>query len=150
MEVILLDMAMYAGITDHQTTRQFTFCVPEGIKSILIELKYEPQSLQDAEKSRQAIIQALHTAGEEPADDRINACLPLHHLITLSLDDPLGYRGCAHRRANPLLLRLDDAGASPGFHARPLAAGDWRLSLHFHSLLQDKVNVRCLVRGEKP
>ena len=54
------------------------------------------------------------------------AYLPVYNLVTLSLDDPAGYRGAAHRRATEQCHRLTAESASPGFLPGELRPGQWQ------------------------
>ncbi|MGN0519885.1 MAG: hypothetical protein ACI4LB_04020 [Candidatus Fimenecus sp.] len=75
--------------------------------------------------------------------------LPLKNLITLSLDDPNGYRGAAHRQADSQVHILTEATASPGFLTGKLPAGQWRLVLNVHALVTPFCDCRVKIEVEE-
>ena len=90
---------------DRKTYRRHAFTVPPGTRALEIAFWYDP--------------------GQE---------LP-HSLLTLSLFDPRGFRGAGHRYAPRQTVRLDPAGATPGFLAGPIPAGEWMLEVDVHCVI---------------
>jgi hypothetical protein len=58
-----------------------------------------------------------------------------HSLLTLSLFDPLGFRGAGHRFAPQQTIRLEPHQATPGFLAGPIPAGEWTVEVDIHCVI---------------
>lgn len=84
---------------DIKSYRRHCFAVPPGLDQLVVRLNYD-------------------RGGLEP-----------HTLITLSLYDPAGTRGMAHRFAAEQVIRIGPGGATPGFIAGPLTPGQWTVEL---------------------
>lgn len=114
------------------------FTLPFDAQKLQITYTYAPKILDGAPACEKAEACLCRDAGEyrdtypEAAD-----YLPLKNLITLSLDAPDGYRGCAHRQAPQQVHILTENTASPGFLPGKMQKGAWRLMLHVHALVTD-------------
>lgn len=145
MTLFSLDRAL--GPREDRKTLPYLFGVPAGVTSLSIDLSYEPAVLEDPALARRLAARALEEAGQEAPEGLVESFLPLKNLVTLSLDDPSGYRGNAHRGENPIHIELTGQTATPGFSMRPVEPGEWRLSLHCHAVLGAGIRLRCLVKG---
>jgi hypothetical protein len=87
---------------------QFPFQVPEGIKELKIQLKYDP----------------VQVGG-------------VSNLITLGLSDPFGFRGNGHRHPPDAEVVLSYDRATPGFTPGAIHAGEWSALLAIHSIIED-------------
>lgn len=76
--------------------------------------------------------------------------LPLKNLVTLSLDDPDGYRGAAHRQAPTQEHRIAKDFASPGFYPGVIKPGSWRVVVNVHALITESCigNLEILTEEE--
>lgn len=117
----------------------------------------------DAEQMRISYTYAPKESDGTAARDRIETCLlrdagefraeypdythylPLKNLITLSLDAPNGYRGCAHRQAPQQVHLLSESVCSPGFLSGKIQKGEWRLVLNVHALVTDFCDCRIRI-----
>ena len=68
-------------------------------------------------------------------NDEYKQYLPLKNLVTLSLDDPAGYRGAAHRQDPRQIHTVGAAQSSYGFTNAPTQPGTWYLTLNVHCAL---------------
>ncbi len=59
----------------------------------------------------------------------------LSHLITLTIFDPNGFRGAGHRDGAQHRVRITADGATPGYLAGPLPAGEWIVQLDTHRIM---------------
>lgn len=90
---------------DRKGYRQHRFTVPPGAGGLEIAFAYDP--------------------GQE---------FP-HSLLTLSLFDPRGFRGAAHRYAPMQTIRLGPHAATPGFLAGPVPPGEWMVEVDIHCVI---------------
>ncbi len=91
---------------DRKSYRRHRFAVPRGVEALEIAFSYDP--------------------GQD---------FP-HSLLTLSLFDPRGFRGAAHRYAPRQRVRLDARAATPGFLAGPIPAGEWMVEVDVHCVIE--------------
>lgn len=59
----------------------------------------------------------------------------LRNLVTLTVFDPHGFRGAAHRHDPAQQVTIGRDTATPGFLPGPLAPGDWVIELDLHAVL---------------
>lgn len=120
-----------------KTNIEFEFDVPGGVLVLNIDFAYSPKTLEN-EKEAVGLISAAFEKylgrgnGRNPHD-----FLPVNNLITVSADDPLGYRGAAHRQPNEQHLVIAAENSSPGFLNREMTAGKWRVMLNVHCCVCD-------------
>lgn len=130
---------------DSRTHRSYPFR-PSGDGSALrIRFSYEPKYLDDPEKAEGIAAAARRRYGlgpEEPLEGRIA------NLVTLSVDDGAGFRGCAHRGAPEQVIRIGPEGATEGFAPGPIVPGDWSVVLSAHSIATGTCSFRLSVEEE--
>ena len=121
------------------------FEVPRGIEKLVIDYSYSPKTEKNREKSLEIIKSCIkkYSAEGEPED-----YLPVKNLITLSLDDSLGYRGAAHRQADSQRHEISADYASNGFIKGKITDGVWRVVLNVHCCVC-KVNYIIKISGEE-
>lgn len=114
---------------DDKTNIIISFDVPENIEKMSIDYAYSPKIAENTEKAIDIINDALekYSASGDPQE-----YLPVKNLITLSLDDSLGYRGAAHRQAECQHHEISNDFASPGFVKGEICTGKWQIMLNVH------------------
>jgi hypothetical protein len=104
-----------------------------------IQFSYDPKRLEDPVEARREIEAAFlrdATPKQYPAlMERWEDFFPLQNLITVSIDDPAGFRGSAHRHDPVQLHTLSEGSASPGFTAGRLPSGVWTVTLSVHCIV---------------
>lgn len=117
--------------------------ISKEIQGMHVEFSYEPMQLDDKEKSKPLIVEALQQYVTEDVRkvyiDNWEANHPLKNLLTLSFDDVNGFRGAAHRYGTPgekLILSADEA--SPGFMAGPIPCGLFRVTVSVHCIVTEE------------
>ena len=145
----LLETDAHLLRASEKTNVALTFTVPEAVSLLRITYFYAPKTL-DGEAARPAIEACLRRdAGEfYPEYPDWTHYLPLKNLVTLSLDAPDGFRGCAHRQADRQVHILSRAEASPGFLPGELAAGEWKLVLNVHALVTEFCDYHIKIEAE--
>lgn len=134
-----------------KTNLPFAFSVPEGTKALEIHFSYAPKRLENEEEAKAQIRACLAKDGAPHAmytEEEIESYLPLVNLVTLSLDAPSGYRGCAHRHANVQMHRISETGSSEGFENGKIEAGTWRAVLHVHALVTPTCRCQLEIEAE--
>jgi hypothetical protein len=96
----LLRIADTVTPLDSKTYRTYEFAVPDGIEELNVILDYDPAAL-------------------EP-----------HSALNVTLFDPHGFRGAAHRYEPHQVVRIGKTSAMPGFSAGEIPAGNWRVDLN--------------------
>lgn len=83
-----------------------TFIVPEGCTKLTIRLHFAP----------------LRASG-------------IRNMLTLTLFDPDGFRGAGHRGGDTHEVEITPTGATPGYFAGTLPAGEWTVQIDTHMIL---------------
>lgn len=143
----LMDIEKTLTADDDRTTLVFPFKVPENIRLLSLHMTYAPVWLEDRDASKALIQKAMRLYTPLEAQDNWRVYLPLSNLITLSLDDPMSYRGNAHRRAGNQVHTLSAGAASPGFYKGDILPGTWRASIHIHALVVMECTLRLTIQG---
>lgn len=134
----LLDTRVHLTPESEKMNISLVFCVPAGAEKLRITYSYAPKELSGTAGEHLAEECLLRDAGAFRGEYAEAASfLPLKNLITLSLDDPHGYRGAAHRQAPKQEHILTASEASPGFYAGAISAGEWTLTLNVHALVTE-------------
>lgn len=140
-------------VTEQQekTNIAVPFSLPTAAKQVVVHFSYAPKKLEGeaAEQKAEACL-----ARDVPQEERCNypdasSYTPLLNLITVSVDDPEGYRGCAHRQAPQQTHVLSAEKSAPGFLLRDCPAGNWCVTLHVHALVTGSCTCKLLVEYEE-
>ena len=119
-------------------------------RELHVEFAYEPKILEDREKSRAAIGDALALFVEESELEasRTNweRYYPLKNLLTLSFDDENGFRGAAHRHDPVQRHIIAENEASPGLIRGIIPRGQLRITISVHCVITDECRYRLRVR----
>lgn len=116
------------------------FTVDKALAEMEIRFSYTPKKMENEAEMRALALDCLeqYAPGEyKNGYAPLEAYLPLVNLITLSLDDPNGYRGCAHRHDPVRVHKLTANSASPGFFIRDLPCGEWEAVVSLHAVITD-------------
>ncbi|MFE5322001.1 hypothetical protein ACFQ88_25340 [Paenibacillus sp. NPDC056579] len=129
----------------------YTFVAEPGFDGLSIRFSYSPKLLEDRSRALELIQQAAPRYMEDPQLghylQRWEQALPLQNLLTLSLDDPSGFRGAAHRHSPEQEHRIGVAESTPGFLPGPVSAGLWRITISVHAVVTDVCEYELQVSG---
>lgn len=140
--MVLFDETRELNPQADKTNVALSFTVPPGLTALQVEFTYDPPTPPEP-VAVEAVKAALARYARAVVQKDPYAYLPVYNLVTLSLDDPAGYRGAAHRRATEQCHRLTAESASPGFLPGELRPGHWQAVLSAHCVL---CPVTCRVR----
>lgn len=133
----------------------YIFSLPKGGTQLHIDFGYDPKILEDRERSKELIIGSLISYIDTDSErsrliEEWERFLPLRNLLTVSIDDCQGFRGCAHRHSPKQHLTISQEKASPGFIPGPLTAGQWKATISVHAVVTGKCHYKLHVwEGEK-
>lgn len=130
----------------------YQFHLPEAIERLHVAFSYSPKKLEDPAKTQVLIHEALEKYVKPPLQDvykkQWENYAPLLNLLTLSLDDPAGFRGSAHRHPNEQQHDIGAEESSPGFFSGPIQEGVWRLTISAHCVVTEDCHYKLLVQAE--
>lgn len=147
--MILLEKEFAVFPENEKTNISFPFAVPEGADSLKFTFSYSPKVLCDDERAKWLIENNIKKDAGEFADEYPcwQEFLPLKNLITLSVDDAEGYRGCAHRQAEYMEHIISEDFASPGFNKGKIKEGQWKAVLNIHGIVTEKTDCKLKVEA---
>ena len=136
---------------DEKTNVSVEFILENDASFLKITYDYSPKVLDDEESSKQQIIACLKRDSVVESADEWRKYLPIVNLVTLSLDDPFTYRGCAHRHAPSQEHIISENFASPGFIKGKISKGKWLLQLNVHAVVSKQCvcNIKIEAGGEE-
>ncbi|GAB2566756.1 CehA/McbA family metallohydrolase [Gracilibacillus alcaliphilus] len=130
----------------------YTFYVPEGSQVLMIDFQFTPDILEDNEQKQKNIIsEALsrYPQSVEPneAGQLINS--PLKNLLTLSVDDPNGFRGARHCHAPKQHVFISHEDSSPGMLNEVVQPGLWSVTVSVHAIVTDQCHYALTIKADK-
>lgn len=138
---------------DSKTNLFHTFAINQPFERLLLYFCYTPKEQTDQAAALCRIQEAMAVyapAPYEKAYGRPEDYLPaVVNLLTLSLDDPSGYRGCAHRHDPIQQHVISQSDASPGFYPGALQTGLWRVGVNLHCVTTPQCTYTLQVFGER-
>lgn len=150
MKTVIMDIQGQLHPEQSATNVELPFVLETAMDSLTIEYEYWPKVLSDDELARRMLNAGMEHCVEEQdrAQFPINEFLPLVNLVTLSVDAPDGYRGCAHRHDSEQLHVLRAEDSSPGFDDGEIMAGEWKVVINVHAVVTEPCNYRLKVTAE--
>lgn len=149
---ILLERSFSLCRADDKTNVFLPFQVAKPYQRLIIYWNYEPHLVTDDKIAAQEIQRCCRRYlpedkwPDEPIDPKQYE--PIFNFVTVSLDSPSGYVGCAHRHDANMKLILSKTAASPGLEPCPICPGQWRAVLHVHAVIQEPVIGSLRIVGE--
>lgn len=127
---------------EHSRTHvRYRFKLDKPAQALRIGFEYSPKLLEDEERARRLLEDSfeLYILPEQIklAKERIDRMLPLSNLMTISVDDPDGYRGACHRHNPNQVFVLSEHEASPGLMKGKIGAGEWTITVSIHSIVSE-------------
>lgn len=144
----ILEKEVVLAPQDTARTVRIPFRLDKPVKMLEIRFCYSPKKLGDREESRRLILAGFQRYGMPAEEGGWERFLPLTNLVTVRLDGPDGFVGCAHRPAPEQVHLISAEKASPGFLPCPLQAGHWQLSLQVHAVNTPECFCRVRVEAE--
>lgn len=131
----------------------YEFQLERESKRLNIFFSYSPKFLDDREKARDLIVKNLSAYMDECPEKAVDSWeeyLPLKNLVTLSFDDPSGFRGAAHRHPSTQSLFITPECASPGLLPGTLNIGKWRVVVSAHAVVTEVCSYQLRIwEGDK-
>lgn len=147
--MLLLSQEFQVTPENEKTNISFPFTVSEGTESLKITFSYDPKILEDDDRANMLIENNIKKDAGEFANEYTDwdEFKPLKNLITVSVDDTKGYRGCAHRQDKDQIHIIREDFASRGFHKGCPQAGQWKVVLNLHGIVTETVNCKLKVEA---
>ncbi|NOU95749.1 hypothetical protein GC093_21345 [Paenibacillus sp. LMG 31456] len=135
---LLLEVEEKLAIAQTQTHITYSFAVSDLCRKLNIDFSYAPKTLDNETLSKEIVGLSLlkYSDSNDPIlEDGWKRYLPLKNLITVSVDDPNGFRGACHRQDAEQHLFLAADSASPGLMPGLPIQGNWTITLSIHALV---------------
>ena len=132
-EIELFKQSFTLYDTAHQAHLRYSIHIPDNIEALEIQFNYGPID----ESNLASIERSHHTEGLEI--DGIQPNTTIRNLLTLSVDDPQGFRGAHHLFKSQQTIHLSPSHASLGFIPGDLPAGSWEIIISCHGVFSDEV-----------
>ncbi|WP_025693156.1 hypothetical protein [Paenibacillus zanthoxyli] len=140
--MMLLNVAGQLDPSDSKRHITYGFQLDQPAAVMRIRFAYWPKLLEDDGQAMEFIMESIdsYVAPEHqgPIREGWRRYLPLKNLITLSMDDPNGYRGACHRHDAEQSLFLSEQEASEGLMPGKLALGEWNVMLSAHAVVTER------------
>nr|WP_175476212.1 CehA/McbA family metallohydrolase [Evansella caseinilytica] len=128
------------------------FFVPENVLELIVNFHYSPSVLSDEEMGKQVISEAVRFYDPDRAaldTGDIQSRWPLKNLLTVSIDDPNGFRGAAHRHRSAHKIEIKKKGSTPGFWNRSIDSGMWGVTISTHAIVTETCHYSITVQAVK-
>ncbi|MCY6354443.1 hypothetical protein [Clostridium sp. ZS2-4] len=108
-------------------------------KKLKVIFEYSPKCLEDEKQVKILVEEALekYVEGEELEKEKQNWAnrKSLSNLLTVSLDDKNGFRGCVHRKDNKQELIISEEEATEGLIQGVIPPGIFKITISVHALV---------------
>ncbi|MGA2976924.1 MAG: hypothetical protein ABSF77_16580 [Spirochaetia bacterium] len=144
-----LNVERTIGLDASCTHIPFPFTVDRESEGMEISFSYDPKVLMDERRARDLIeagMRAYADSLEAGGPDHWRSHAPLTNLLTLSLDSPTGFRGCAHRQSNRQSITIGRGTATPGFIPGTVEPGLWKATISVHLVVTEQCTFRLQIR----
>jgi hypothetical protein len=147
----ILEVAEKLSANQAQTHLIYEFGVSGQCRKLHIDFSYSPKVLDNERLSEEIIRESLRKyvviddGGGPASEEGWRRFLPLKNLITVSVDDPNGFRGACHRHDPVQHLFVAADFASPGLMPGMLTPGKWSVMLSIHAIVTETCDVQLTV-----
>ncbi|MGN7941022.1 CehA/McbA family metallohydrolase [Virgibacillus sp. 6R] len=133
-----------SSITNKSTQSHIkhTFFVPENTDTVYIDFSFEPPHQTDVNENKRLTEEASKYYETKLSQDDVD---PIRNLLTLSIDDPDGFRGGRHYHSPIQHVIIRDHNSSPGFLNKRNLAGLWFITVSVHALVTDTCQFQLCV-----
>ena len=147
--MILIEKEFQVFYKDEKTNISFPFDINEDVEGLKITFSYDPKILEDDERANMLIENNIKKDAGEFAHEYSDwdEFKPLKNLITVSVDDPDTYRGCAHRQDKDQVHIIREDFSSRGFHKGKIQKGQWKVVLNLHGIVTESINCKLKVEA---
>lgn len=118
----------------------YSFYLDHEVNRLNIDFSYDPKKLTDREKAKEYICEGIRSFSSENTEEEIKyweSHFPVLNLLTVSVDDSEGFRGCAHRQSQDQRLFVAQDVASHGFIPGKVGKGMWKVTLNLYGIFTD-------------
>lgn len=137
---------------DNKTNIECPFVIENELVKMEIHFMYSPKELDDNDKAFGFINEGFAKYAPEPyrkGYKKAEEYLPVVNLLTVSLDSPTGYVGCAHRQSPQQIHCFSETECSRGFVPQKLISGEWKVTINVHALVSDQCEFTLEIFGEE-
>lgn len=146
----LLDIEKELSSKDNKTHICYEFEVPDRVSVLYVYFEYTPKFLEGKEacndKIKESLEQYPHEMREQMMTKR-NRFDKLPNMLSVSIDDPEGFRGNVHRHFIEDVLIIDADKSGPGILKRSIEPGDWKITISIHGIVSETVKYTLQVKG---
>lgn len=148
-EQILLKTDMTLDQSADQSHIIFRFFVPDRVEKLVIDLSYDPPyeeydgQVKDWIKDHSDYYD-FHIANHPQAVEKV---YPLKNLLTISVDDPAGFRGSCHRFQPVTKIEMGNGDSTPGMSNGEIISGMWNIMINCHAIVSQKCLLHIQVKG---
>lgn len=146
----LLNSQMVVNQSSDQSHISHRFYLPEGIESIEILFSYSPKLIEYGLVNQELLVKAFEFYDERLMKNRelIKDFSPFKNLLTISIEDPIGFRGNCHRFSlEDSVINVAHKNSTPGVLNREMYSGMWTITVNCHSILSEKCDIQLRVNG---
>ena len=115
------------------------FEVNQDFHTIAVKLSYGPKAIADKDiimPQIQKCIDKYYPDNVKLSEEDMNEYQALFNFVTISLDDPDGYLGCAHRHHPEQTITISEDFSTDGFAFKKVQKGTWRVVLHVQAVVE--------------
>ncbi|MGQ4668076.1 CehA/McbA family metallohydrolase [Metabacillus halosaccharovorans] len=139
---ILFEIQSTISRKSTQSHLTHTFFVPEHPDAVYIDFSFDPPHQTDSIENKRMIEEALQYYESEGA--KLEDC-PIRNLLTLSLDDPDGFRGARHYHSPVQQVIVHEENSTPGFLNKGNRAGLWSVTVSVHALVTECCHIKLRI-----
>lgn len=149
-KVELLNSQMIVHQSSDQSHISHRFFLPEGIESLTISFSYSPKFVEYGLENQEIVRKAFDFYDDKLVKNKkvVKDFSPFKNLLTISIEDPIGFRGNCHRfHPEGYEIHVSDENSTPGVLNREMKSGMWTITINSHCILSETCDVQLIVHG---
>lgn len=148
--VELLKSQLVVTQSSDQSHISHRFYLPAGMDALEITFDYSPKLVALGEDNRTQVLQAFDFYNDRLIKNSkiMDGFSTFKNLLTVSIEDPIGFRGNCHRFTEQQeTIHVGKEGSTPGVLNREMQSGMWTITISCHCIISEKCHIQLAVHG---
>lgn len=130
---ILFEIQSTISKKSTQSHLKHTFFIPDLTEEVYVDFSFDPSQQMNSNENTRIIEDAFNYYESGPP----KTFEPIRNMLTLSIDDPDGFRGARHYHSPIQHVVVNESNSTPGYLNKKNPSGLWSITVSIHALVTD-------------